>query len=489
MAKFPSDTKLNFWAENGQNALFTGTHGVGKTALVDATFNKVFGERGKDWLYFSGATMDPWVDFIGVPKDRTAADGTIFLDIIRPEVFARNQVKAIFFDEFNRAHKKVRNGCMELLQFGSINGHRFSNLSCIWAAINPDDDEENDYDVEKLDPSHIDRFQVKYTFGYDVSVPFFTEKYGEKGSIACEWWRALPEKLRKDITPRRLDYCMTMYLLGGSIKDVLPGGAPSKELITQLRSGSFLKLLEDIKDGTVSTDKMKELLSDQNFYGYVESKIKGNDALAALLVPNMSAENMTKFLQSNSINKLNHILDNVTVDGNQEFVQTLQELVSNTDGTIAQTKRKKIDAWLVRNIESYEYTGSNTLLQEFLSLDPENPFEENTYHRNQRIQSFITYVTANGLSEMKSDDALQSEVVKIWDTIISRGQYNTLAKDILDRAQFVLDNDKKKDTSENLREFFEYCATISESKKNVAKIEGIIESLRIGKTVTLIPIP
>ena len=43
-------------------------------------------------------------------------------------------------DEFSRAHKKVRNAVMELIQFKSINGRKFKNLKIVWAAINPDDD-------------------------------------------------------------------------------------------------------------------------------------------------------------------------------------------------------------------------------------------------------------------------------------------------------------------------------------------------------------
>src|SRR3569832_1961300 len=116
-----NNAKLDFWAINDYNVIFEGHHGTGKTALVKEVFNKAFGEHGVDWLYFSAATMDAWVDFVGVPREVLDEDGARYLDLIRPRALAKDTVKAIFFDEFNRAPAKTRNAVMELLQFKSIN--------------------------------------------------------------------------------------------------------------------------------------------------------------------------------------------------------------------------------------------------------------------------------------------------------------------------------------------------------------------------------
>ena len=64
--------KLEFWNENEVNVVFRGRHGVGKTTMVIDAFNR----KKLKWLNFSASTMDPWVDFIGVPKEHKDADGS-----------------------------------------------------------------------------------------------------------------------------------------------------------------------------------------------------------------------------------------------------------------------------------------------------------------------------------------------------------------------------------------------------------------------------
>jgi MoxR-like ATPase len=215
-------TKLKFWAEHKYNVILEGFHGTGKTESVKQVFNELYGKQGEDWLYFSAATMDAWVDFVGVPREVTDADGTTYLDLIRPRAIAKGTVKAIFFDEFNRAPAKTRNAVMELLQFKSINGRELSNLEIIWAAINPDDDDT--YDVERLDPAQKDRFHVHVKIPYDVSNEYFFEKYGRIGEYACDWWKKLDIDQRRMISPRRLDtviYPMYYLLPKASILDHL----------------------------------------------------------------------------------------------------------------------------------------------------------------------------------------------------------------------------------------------------------------------------
>jgi hypothetical protein len=80
---------LDFWIENEVNVLFRGRHGVGKTTMVIDALNR----KKLNWLYFSTRTMDPWVDFIGVPKEHKDADGS-YLEHIRFECKARDLVEA-----------------------------------------------------------------------------------------------------------------------------------------------------------------------------------------------------------------------------------------------------------------------------------------------------------------------------------------------------------------------------------------------------------
>lgn len=208
--------KMDLWLNCNYNVLLEGKHGVGKTHLITQAFES----KGLNYRYFSASTMDPWVDFIGVPKEQTREDGTSYLGLVRPEDFEDDKVEAIFFDEFNRAPAKVRNGVMELLQFKSINGRKFKNLKVIWTAINPAD-EDDTYDVDDLDPAQRDRFQIQVTIPYKPDVKYFLDKYGSIGQTACEWWDSLPTEHRDLVSPRRLDYAVNAYNNGLDLMDVL----------------------------------------------------------------------------------------------------------------------------------------------------------------------------------------------------------------------------------------------------------------------------
>ena len=108
---------LKLYAREGENVLLQGRHGVGKTAIIKEVFNSTFGEQNVKWRYFSAPTMDPWVDFVGIPKNYTRDDGTEVFKIIPPEHFTGDEeIEALFFDELNRADEKTLNALMELIQ-------------------------------------------------------------------------------------------------------------------------------------------------------------------------------------------------------------------------------------------------------------------------------------------------------------------------------------------------------------------------------------
>ena len=202
MSSFVLAKKLDWWIEHNQNVLFVGRQGVGKSTIVLDAF-----KRNKlNFLYFSAATIDPWVDFVGVPCEKQenkipeefyiikelykidrnlaiewvsnnwkmseknslsivehalqADPGRSHLELIRPHRIDPNTVEAMFFDEANRSKPKVQNALMELTQFKTINGTPFPKLKIIWAAINPDDDNEITYNVEKMDVAQTDRYHI-----------------------------------------------------------------------------------------------------------------------------------------------------------------------------------------------------------------------------------------------------------------------------------------------------------------------------------------
>ncbi|MAG25621.1 hypothetical protein CMI47_08595 [Candidatus Pacearchaeota archaeon] len=257
------DNKLDHYFQCGLNCLLRGEHGVGKTTLISECFERNGLVVGESALIFSAATIDPWVDFIGVPKEVTK-DGKTYLDFILPKHFAEDNVQAIFFDEFNRSHKKIRNAVLELIQFKSINGRKFNNLKVVWAAINPEDSEDYEYDVEVLDPAQKDRFQIIIDVPYKPDYAYFENKYGaDWASAAIDWWKELPKKLQKQVSPRRLDYALEVSKVNGDLADVLPHETAPRRLSRTLRDGSPKQILSNLLNAN-KNDELKDFLSDTN---------------------------------------------------------------------------------------------------------------------------------------------------------------------------------------------------------------------------------
>jgi len=255
--------------KNRLNVMLIGKHGVGKTAIVKKTFE----DAGLNWKYFSASTMDPWVDFIGVPKEKTdPKTGEAYLDLIRPQAIANDEVEAIFFDELNRSHKKIRNAIMELIQFGSINGKQFPNLKVIWAAINPDDDEDMSYDVEKMDPAQMDRFQVQIEVPYKPDMRYFREKYGDMGESAVLWWNEQATATKDVVSPRRLDYAVNMVTSQGDVRYVFNSRKVNvSEFCTYIARGNPERDLEALE--TQSEQEKREFFADHNNLSRVVSSI------------------------------------------------------------------------------------------------------------------------------------------------------------------------------------------------------------------------
>lgn len=343
--------KLDHWVKSNHNVLFVGKHGVGKTAMVKEAFEK----HGLKWKYFSASTMDPWVDFVGVPRektedkvpeqfniikelhrinpemavnwvvtnwhlDRTSAltivhhavgrtDGVTHLDIVRPYSFATGEVEALFFDEFNRSPKKVRNAVMELIQFGSINGHKFPKLRMVWAAINPDD-EEGEYDVEKLDPAQLDRFVVPVYIPYQCDAEWFRTRYGQRlADSAIAWWDELNEEEKNKVSPRRLQYAMDEYINRGDPRDILPISCNVSKLLSMLNTGPITEHLETLlKSGNKA--EARKFLENENNYAAAMKYIPKSQTLMDFFLPVLSKEKLASILDTDE--KLGtHIVSNL----------------------------------------------------------------------------------------------------------------------------------------------------------------------------------
>lgn len=311
---------LEHAAEHGFNVLLTGRHGVGKTAIVRECFNNL----GWNWKYFSASTIDPWVDLVGVPKEKNGV-----LEIIRPASIDFDNVQAIFLDEYNRAPKKVRNAVMELIQFKSINGKKFPKLKVVWAAINPDDDEELSYDVEKLDPSQIDRFEIMLPIKNEPCAFYFKRVYGNHGSLAVKWWLEQTKEIKDLISPRRLEAGVRVFIAKGDPQFVFdPNKVNVGEFSEYLDKPDPIELLDGMVDKT--DDEKKKFLRDSNTFKHVKKDLLGKERyLKAMAHCMLESDQMKQLRLTKGTKFITHVTQNV------ERFQHLVDIVLNnsTRGT------------------------------------------------------------------------------------------------------------------------------------------------------------
>lgn len=292
----PSVSMLTTWIDNNYNVLFHGRHGVGKTSMIFEAFARRGWEINTDYLYFSAATIDPWVDLIGVPTKVQNEEGVDVIKLIRPENIKNHTIKAFFVDELNRSHKKVRNAMMELIQFKSINGLRFPNLEIVWAAVNPSEDADLQFDVEKLDPAQEDRFQIQVQIPYKPNELYFAQKYNnpEMAEAVCKWWNDQPEKVKLEITPRRLEYAIDVFHKTHDLRFVMPSEAHISSLKTAIQTGNpektLLKLLE-----TQDETQVRKWLAVENNLTSVQNLICKNRAVCNKVLHLLSEERLTAF--------------------------------------------------------------------------------------------------------------------------------------------------------------------------------------------------
>jgi hypothetical protein len=393
-----SDSKLDFWFQHNRNVLFVGKHGVGKTAQIKSCFERNGLKHGDTYLYFSASTLDPWVDLVGVPEKTTNAEGQTYLELVRPKALANGNVVAIFFDEFNRSVKKVRNAVMELMQFKSINGLVFPNLKCVWAAINPEEDDV--YDVEKIDPAQKDRFHIIQNIPYKPNLNWFAGKYGsDTATAAVEWWEELPEEEKNKVSPRRLEYALDEFSIGGSLQDILPVSTNINKLLQGLKNGPIEAKLKKLFTKNDKVGAKAFLANDNNYFSSIKYILSTPDFME-FYVPLMPKERISCLMADNST-----VCRFVTSasETNKDLWNIMREIV------IAGQDEK-----LVKMLHRFVNTDENTLVKDSI---PETPAPAH-YADKPKTINFSTFFDITSLSTDELDknfNSIKSSVFKEMD--------------------------------------------------------------------------
>ena len=421
------DKNIDFWINNNLNVLLRGKAGVGKTARILEAFKR----HNLKYQYYSASTMDVWTDMIGIPKERLDSNGQPFLDLVRPKVWQDDNVEVLFLDEFNRAPKKIRNAVMELIQFKSINGKKFNNLRMVWAAINPEDEEVNKYDVEPLDPAQMDRFHVILNVPYHPEASFFREKYGrDQADIALTWWKeTLNDKEREMVSPRRLDYVLDIFNKGGDVRPLVHHSISTLPLTQQLKNGPISKQLEVLYDKKDTMGAKRFLGMENNYTNSVNHIIKKRE-LMEFFLPQMSNEKVTVLMNQ-------HKQVSTFVFANYpSFRELIHQIAASKSGQLS----SQASAVIMQNITIADLTATGDWKPKQTSTEATFAAKLATVKgvdlatTQNRIQTYKT------LSEALPQDLslpVATETLKTLETCVCRSNQETTVREMPDLPKMV----------------------------------------------------
>lgn len=188
---------IRTYLRNDMNILLTGRHGSGKTAIL----SKACDLEKLRVKFFNAATMDPYLELIGIPNPNTESNS---FQMMTPSNGVTD-AEVIFIDEPNRApDNSVMNALFELVQFGSVNGVKLPNFKCVIAAMNPAGEEN--YQVMEMDKAFIDRFDLVVESDASPDLTYFVSKFGKDiGNALVKWHKHLPKDNEHYISARRLE--------------------------------------------------------------------------------------------------------------------------------------------------------------------------------------------------------------------------------------------------------------------------------------------
>jgi len=434
---------------------FTVTH---NTSIVKQAFETA----GLRYKMYSCATLDPWVDFIGVPEKNMDADtGKIYLDLIRPKEWEDDTIEAIFLDEFNRSHKKIRNACMELIQFKSINGRVFPNLKIVWAAINPED-EEGTYDVERLDPAQEDRFHLQIWVPYEPSKEWFAKKYGDDiATQAITWWNSQTIDNKNNVSPRRLEYALDHFADYGDLWDVLPHESGIEHLKQMLGQTPILKEWRTILSSKDSK-KAEKFLSDEDNYSQMEKSLLEKKKQWEFALPCLSDEKLTSILCSQEM-ILNYCISTLMAKSEKVY-RVMEDIVkANIDIPVATRIKREMDKL---NIPTLAKNIKNNKININKADSFSNAKESHSLEKALKITKVAPMeVTYNRLAAYKS---IRNTMPKNLSPELALETLNTLEV-IMSRTQFKIATDKFTDFMGIVNKCFEVLHTS-------AKIPNIVDS-------------
>lgn len=293
MSQFYANTNIvKTYMETGANVLLVGAHGIGKTSILKQAAD----ELGWTMAMFNGATIDPYIDLLGIPV--ASGDGNDNAEDRELQMIQKKGVldaEVIFIDEWNRAPKPVVNALMELINDRSVNGKKLENLKCVVAAMNPPESDVNGsrYSVSAVDPAQMDRFHVVLKMSHKANRTIIKKSLAGVGgydkeitdavaNVLVDWQHSLvPTSGGKSrapyISPRRVDRLGQLFLKIPTMQTVYHGLGMDADA---LNYETLYRKLSEVINGAVDCDV--DDMEDMLVRALVTSHNTGSDATDAL---------------------------------------------------------------------------------------------------------------------------------------------------------------------------------------------------------------
>lgn len=351
---------------NNINVLLEGETGYGKTQITQSAIielnkeNLTNNEEQIKFLYFNTPTIDPYLDFVGIPVPKQD-----YFDFVRSENLVKNSPQVIILDELNRAPKKIINSLMELILYRSINGLKLDNLKTIIAMINPSNSQDFIYNVEYLDFATKDRFPIILKVPKDISSSYFKEKYGEISTIFVDWWKNLNNDQKNSCSPRRLEYAIMCYLKGIDIQSILSDNLNISKLIKTLEENKNILSIDEIVKSK-NYEQAEKIASNYTVLSSVKEMIKNSVEYRTFFAPYVDEETLQLFLHNDDI-KLGGIIDEhnkINETSNEpkkiEFVSAFDWNFLSNDKNISISKIvNNLKSSIINNIIKKVYNNEN----------------------------------------------------------------------------------------------------------------------------------
>ena len=401
------EKRLIFYAQHGYNVLLEGRHGVGKTKIIEQTFDNL----GWNYHVLNASTIDPYMDFIGVPSKHLDEDKAIeYLEMILPTKFAYDELDALFLDEINRGRKETLNGLLDIIQNKSIKNKKLNRLKVIWSAQNPyfEDLDESDqvYHVKPLDPALKDRFHAFIDVPYQINKSYLNKKYADISKPFIDWWTQLPDEMKYLCSPRRLDYAIQIFNDGGMdfLSDVIDNKLPLKQLnnslIDYLGKNKRDELKQQLKLADHNTIIKKVNLENLSI---VIDLIKNNE-LPHSIVKSINPDYLSRYLSVNPDKQFSNIIQS-NVDKNY-LNGELGNIILNQQELVSDLFDNQLSNIIQSNIVLNQHTISrisNTLLNVFYDL---------FYHTNNKFSLDEFY---NSFKTSTSFTILKDKIVSLFE--------------------------------------------------------------------------